>query len=181
MFASTYAISDELMVALRERGVEAFGGVFDLEAIRTARMNDVMVLTIPEREAVSLSGEAYSGFGNYFVKEESFKMSILDLQPDEKLALFCSRVNRANNVSVFRDGESLLLKGGLSFKELNELDFSKYDLKGSTFASNQDLDDDLIDKLIGAGVWKIILPATKRSYSRDAIVQLGYDFTRLNN
>lgn len=54
-------------------------------------------------------------------------------------------------------------------------------LKGSTFASNQDLDDDLIDKLIGAGVWKIILPATKRSYSRDAIVQLGYDFTRLNN
>jgi len=64
---------------------------------------------------------------------------------------------------------------------LNELDFSKYDLKGSTFASNQDLDDNLIDKLIGGGVSKIILPATKRDYSSGVIVQLGYDFTRLNN
>lgn len=181
MFASTYAISDELMIALRERGVEAFGGVFDRDAIRTARKNDVMILTIPEREAVSLSKEAYSGFGNYFVKEESFKMPALDLPLDEKLALFCSRANRANNVSVFRDGESLLLKGGLSFKELNELDLSKYDLKGSTFASNQDLDDSLIDKLIGGGVSKIILPGTKRSYWNDAIIQLGYDFSRLNN
>ncbi|MFZ2829359.1 MAG: phosphoribosylaminoimidazolecarboxamide formyltransferase, partial [Mesotoga infera] len=149
--------------------------------IRTARKNDVMILTIPEREAVSLSKEAYSGFGNYFVKEESFKMPALDLPLDEKLALFCSRVNRANNVSVFREGESLLLKGGLSFKELNELDLSKYDLKGSTFASNQDLDDSLIDKLIGGGVSKIILPGTKRSYWNDAIIQLGYDFSRLNN
>ena len=41
-----------------------------------------MILTVPAHEAVTLSKETYSGFGNYFVRELTFEMKKYDLDTD---------------------------------------------------------------------------------------------------
>lgn len=181
MFASTYAIDGDTLKTLHESGIEAFGGVFDRDAILAARERDIMILTAPVHEAVSLSEETYSGFGNYFVRERTFKLKDYELEIDDKLALYCSRINRANNLSIFRDGESLLLLSGLSYGEMMNYDFTKRDLRDSVMACDNDLSDELIRKLIAAGVKRLILPGTKRTYSNRNVLVLGIDFTRLNN
>jgi len=181
MFASTFAIDGDTLKRLSDNGVEAFGGVFDRDAIRAARERDIMILTVPVHEAVTLSKETYSGFGNYFVRELTFEMKKYDLDTDGRLAIYCSRVNRANNFSVFKDGESLLLKSGLSYEELQSYDFASHDLRDSVMASDNDLTDDLIVRILASGVRQIILPGTKRTYSNRSILVLGIDFTRLNN
>jgi phosphoribosylaminoimidazolecarboxamide formyltransferase/IMP cyclohydrolase len=48
-------------------------------------------------------------------------------------------------------------------------------------ASDNDLTDDLIVRILASGVRQIILPGTKRTYSNRSILVLGIDFTRLNN
>jgi phosphoribosylaminoimidazolecarboxamide formyltransferase/IMP cyclohydrolase len=48
-------------------------------------------------------------------------------------------------------------------------------------ACDNDLSDELIRKLIAAGVKRLILPGTKRTYSNRNVLVLGIDFTRLNN
>ncbi|KUK82362.1 phosphoribosylaminoimidazolecarboxamide formyltransferase [Mesotoga sp. Brook.08.YT.4.2.5.1] len=181
MFASTFAIDGDTIKKLHEGGVEAFGGVFDRDAILAARERDIMILTAPAHEAVSLSEETYSGFGNYFVRELSYKMKDYDLENDDKLALFCSRVNRANNLSIFREGESALLKSGLSYTELMNYDFEDHDLQDSVMASDNDLTDEVLARLKAAGVRRMILPGTRRTYSHKSVLVLGIDFTRLNN
>jgi phosphoribosylaminoimidazolecarboxamide formyltransferase/IMP cyclohydrolase len=181
MFASTFAIDGDTLKRLSDDGVEAFGGVFDRDAIRAARERDIMILTVPAHEAVTLSKETYSGFGNYFVRELTFEMKKYDLDTDGRLALYCSRVNRANNFSIFKDGESILLKSGLSYEELQSYDFGSHDLRDSVMASDNDLTDDLIVRILASGVRQIILPGTKRTYSNRNILVLGIDFTRLNN
>jgi phosphoribosylaminoimidazolecarboxamide formyltransferase/IMP cyclohydrolase len=90
-------------------------------------------------------------------------------------------VNRANNFSIFKDGESILLKSGLSYEELQSYDFGSQDLRDSVMASDNDLTDDLIVRILASGVRQIILPGTKRTYSNRNILVLGIDFTRLNN
>jgi phosphoribosylaminoimidazolecarboxamide formyltransferase/IMP cyclohydrolase len=181
MFASTFTIGEDTIRKLSDKGIESFCGVFDRDAIKLARERDIMILTVPERAAVELSHETYSGFGNYFVREAAFRMRTIDLEPDGKLAVYCSRVNRANNISAFRDGESLLLKSGLSYREFRELDYSSYNLSGATLASNVDLDDATLNALEKAGISKIILPGTAGSYSGKSLIALGFEFTRLNN
>jgi phosphoribosylaminoimidazolecarboxamide formyltransferase/IMP cyclohydrolase len=130
---------------------------------------------------VSLSEETYSGFGNYLVREHTFKLKNYELEIDDKLALYCSRINRANSFSIFRDGESLLLLSGLSYGEMMSYDFTKHDLRESVMACDNDLTDELIKKLVAAGVKRLILPGTKRTYSHKNVLVLGIDFTRLNN
>jgi phosphoribosylaminoimidazolecarboxamide formyltransferase/IMP cyclohydrolase len=90
-------------------------------------------------------------------------------------------VNRANNLSIFREGESALLKSGLSYSELMNYDFENHDLQDSVMASDNDLTDEVLARLKAAGVRRMILPGTRRTYSHKSVLVLGIDFTRLNN
>lgn len=103
MYCSTFTIDYPTIKKFHQLGVKSFTGVFNRDALKYARENDVMVMTIPEKEELNRTGTVYTSFEDYIVREQSSVLKVSrDLDEDEKLALVTSWVNQTISFTLVK-------------------------------------------------------------------------------
>ena len=182
MYCSTFTIDYPVLKKLHQMGVRSFTGVFDRDALKYARENDVMLMTIPVKEEMKKSETLYSSFGDYIVREKAEEFSLPpELDSDERLALAISKVNQTLALSVVKNGRTLLLKSSLIREELKECMSSSTDFHGAVCCVDADLSNDEIDLIESRGVRRILVPGNSRKYESSLVKPLELDFYRSGN
>lgn len=171
MYCSTFTIDYPTIKKFHQLGVKSFTGVFNRDAIKYAQENDVMVMTIPEREELMRTETVYTSFEDYIVREQADEVKFPnDFDGDEKLALVTSRINLTVSIVMVKDNKTLIVKSGLIREELEEYIKDTKPLESMVCAISSDLSDDEIEMLKSRGIRSIILPGVSRKY-KDPIIK----------
>lgn len=173
MYGSSFPITYSTIKRLYATGVKSFCGVFEKDAIRYAHDNDILLLTIPEKDALSVAKFNFVGFENYIAIEENKFPKIDGLSSAEKLTVIISYLNPKISLALVEidNGHSIMINVDSENKLKTAIsDFNS--LNGYVLGCNIDLSDETVGLLKSKGVNKMYLPSVSRFYNSKDIIPI---------
>lgn len=173
MYGSSFPISYPMIKRLYATGVKSFCGVFEKEAVRYAHDNDILLLTIPERNSLSVAKFNFVGFENYIALEENKFPKMDRFSSTEKLAVITSYFNPKISLALVEtDNEHSITINVDSENRLRTAIFGFNSLNGYVLACNVDLSDETVELLRSKGVNKMYLPCVSKTYNSVDIIPI---------